>query len=112
MHTHITTHLSALIVASVTCVWLSCSMRAGAANCDFIVITNQPHSQTVLEGCPVTFAVDITGTGPCFYQWRRNGQIIPDATNSHYTTARAQYPDDNGARFSVTITNNCSQASS
>jgi hypothetical protein len=108
MHTRIAPHLSAAFVGSLAGVLLFCSTTVGAADCNGITITNQPQSLYVLEGCPATFAVGVTGTSPHRYQWWWDGQAIPDAANSSYTIAVAR-PSDNGARIHVTITNNCSQ---
>ncbi|MCX8155575.1 MAG: immunoglobulin domain-containing protein [Verrucomicrobiae bacterium] len=44
------------------------------------VITQPPLAQTVVELNDATFLVQVTGTGPFTYLWRRNGAII--ATNT------------------------------
>jgi hypothetical protein len=51
----------------------------------------------------------VSGTPPYFFQWFRDGQQIPEATNSSYTTPFVLVSDD-GARFHATIGNACSQA--
>ena len=84
------------------------SARAGTPTCVSAVITEQPQSQAVIEGCPVTFSVGVMGTGPFSYQWYRDGQAIPDATNSSHKIPNA-YQADNGARFYATIDNECSR---
>jgi len=67
------------------------------------VITNQPQTQTVSQGNPVTFSVTVTGTSPFTYQWRKNAMNIGGATNSSYTIA-AVVPNDAG-QYSVVVTN-------
>jgi hypothetical protein len=67
-------------------------------------ITSQPASQTVTAGQTATFAVVAAGTTPLSYQWMRNGAAIAGATSPAYTTPVAAAAD-NGAQFSVTISN-------
>ncbi len=45
-------------------------------------ITSQPTSLTVTDGQDATFDVGASGTAPLSYQWLRNGQPIPGATQS------------------------------
>ena len=68
------------------------------------VITAQPLSRSVLAGNPVTFSVGVDGTVPFSFQWWRNFTLIAGATNSSYTLAAVSLPD-NGASFTVTVTN-------
>ena len=67
-------------------------------------ITNQPVSQSVLIGQTVTFSVTASGTAPLIYQWRKNGTAIIGATSSNYTTP-AEIASDNGAQFTVVVSN-------
>ena len=67
-------------------------------------ITQQPSSQAVQEGQTATFSVSATGTGTLSYQWRKNGTNISGATSSSYTTP-ATTSSDNGATFSVVVSN-------
>jgi hypothetical protein len=67
-------------------------------------ITTQPTSQAVTAGQTATFIVAATGTAPLSYQWRRNGVAISGATSSTYTTP-ATTSSDNGAQFSVLVSN-------
>ena len=67
-------------------------------------ITTQPASQTVTAGQTATFSVTATGTAPLSYQWRKNGTTISGATSSSYTTP-ATTSSDNGALFTVIVTN-------
>ncbi|MES2756889.1 MAG: SBBP repeat-containing protein [Pseudomonadota bacterium] len=66
-------------------------------------IMQQPASARVAVGATVTFAVAAEGADLA-YQWRRNGVDIAGATAASYTTAPAGVADD-GARFSVVVTN-------
>ncbi len=45
------------------------------------VITQQPASQTVLPGAPVSFSVGAIGTRPYTYHWRFNGTDLTDDNN-------------------------------
>src|SRR5947208_673185 len=67
-------------------------------------ITTQPASQVVTVGQTATFAVVASGTTPLTYQWRKNGTAISGATSSSYTTA-ATTSSDNGAQFTVVVSN-------
>jgi hypothetical protein len=66
-------------------------------------IVAQPQSQSVLSGVPAAFSVAATGSG-LMYQWHRNGQPIPGATNGSYSVGVPLAGDD-GAVYSVVITN-------
>ena len=83
----------------------------GAADCSTLSITKQPQSALVPEWCPVTFTVGVTGTGPYSYQWWRNGQPVPDGTNSSFTIPVVRL-SDTGTTFRLTISNGCSQTTS
>ena len=74
-------------------------------------ITSQPISQTVNTGQSATFIVVGTGTPPLAYQWMMNGAAIAGATSPAYTTPAAAI-SDNGAQFSVTISNPMGSTSS
>ena len=67
-------------------------------------ITIQPADETVSAGSAATFSVTATGTAPLKYQWQQNGAAISGATNASYTTP-LETAADNGALFSVVITN-------
>ena len=69
-----------------------------------ISITTPPQSQTVAEGSPVNFIVGVDGTPPYSYTWKRNGATITDATNANYSIPFASF-GDNGAQFSVAVSN-------
>ena len=74
-------------------------------------ISIQPSSQSVATGQTASFSVVATGTGPLAYQWRKNGSNISGATSSSYTTP-AIVSGDNGAQFSVVVTNNLGSVTS
>jgi Flp pilus assembly secretin CpaC len=67
-------------------------------------ITTQPQTQTASVGETATFGVSATGTSPLAYQWYENQTAIAGATSSSYTTA-AVAATDNGAVFTVTVSN-------
>ena len=66
-------------------------------------ITTQPANQTANAGQTATFSATATGTGTLTYQWKKNGTVIGGATSASYTTP-ATAATDNGALFTVTIT--------
>jgi Immunoglobulin domain len=45
-------------------------------------LTSQPQSRAVTNGSPVSFSVVATGSPS--YQWRKDGEDLPDATNTTY----------------------------
>ncbi len=75
------------------------------------VISAQPASQTVSVGQTATFSVTATGTGNLTYQWKKNGAAIGGATSASYTTP-ATVASDNGAKFTVTITDTAGNVTS
>ncbi|MFA5344628.1 MAG: hypothetical protein WC381_11795, partial [Kiritimatiellia bacterium] len=68
------------------------------------MITAQPANKTVTSGQTAAFSVVVSGTEPLAYQWRKNGTNIAGATAASYTTPATVY-DDNGAAYSVVVTN-------
>ncbi|PYU57068.1 MAG: hypothetical protein DMG56_22905, partial [Acidobacteria bacterium] len=74
-------------------------------------ITMQPLSQTVTAGQPASFSVTAAGTAPLSYQWNKNGAAISGATSSTYATA-ATTSSDNGAQFTVVVSNAAGSATS
>jgi Bacterial Ig domain/Immunoglobulin domain len=96
---------------------LLCAVSLGLAGCSGLVssspnntsvvpplITTQPASTTVTAGQTATFAVAATGTAPLSYQWKKSGTAISGATSSSYTTP-ATTSSDNGAQFTVVVSN-------
>jgi hypothetical protein len=74
-------------------------------------IAVQPLSQTVTVGAKATFAVTAAGSSPIHYQWKRDGVIISGATSATYTTPKVSAAD-NGAAFSVDVSNSVGSATS
>lgn len=67
-------------------------------------IVMPPVDRSVAEGSTATFSVGATGSAPLAYQWLRNGNAIAGATAASYTTP-ATTTADNGARFTVRVSN-------
>ena len=74
-------------------------------------IMAQPASQTVTAGQTATFTVAASGTAPLSYQWRKNGVAISGMTSSSYTTP-ATTSADNGAQFTVVLSNSVGSVTS
>src|SRR5580765_149301 len=74
-------------------------------------ISAQPQSQTVTAPVTATFSVTATGTAPLSYQWNKNGAAISGATSATYTTP-ATTSADNGAKFTVVVTNSAGSITS
>lgn len=67
-------------------------------------IYQQPRDRSAFETQTASFDVGVEGTSPLSFQWRRNGVPIPGATGPTYTTP-VLTAADNGARFSITVSN-------
>jgi putative Ig domain-containing protein/Ig-like domain-containing protein len=67
-------------------------------------IDAHPTNQTVIAGQSAAFRVVASGTAPLSYQWLKNGVAIAGATGASYDTPPTTAAD-NGARFSVIVTN-------
>jgi len=67
------------------------------------LVTTQPQSQTVMGGGNATFTITATGQQPLAYQWRYNGDDIPDDTNSFLVLTNL-YASQSGL-YSVLVTN-------
>ena len=74
-------------------------------------ISVQPTNQSVTVGQTASFSVTATGASPLQYQWSRSGAVIAGATSAVYTTA-ATTASDNGATFSVVVTNSAGTVTS
>jgi hypothetical protein len=70
-----------------------------------------PHSLTVAAGLTATFSVTAAGSPTVTYQWLRNNVTINGATGATYTTP-ATISADNGAIFTVTVSNGVGSATS
>lgn len=66
-------------------------------------IVTQPTSRTVVVAGSTTFSVDVSGTAPFTFQWKRNGEPVVGATSRIYTISPV-IPDDAGA-YTVDISN-------
>ena len=75
------------------------------------VITLEPSDTSILIGNSATFQVTTAGTEPLTFQWYRDGQEIPDAIRPSYTLSPASI-SENGASFSVSISNQAGSVSS
>lgn len=73
-------------------------------------ITTQPVSQSVTAGQIANFSVATTGSAVT-YQWMKNGVAISGANSSNYSTPVTTITD-NGAQFSVKVSNVSGTASS
>jgi glucose/arabinose dehydrogenase len=68
------------------------------------VITREPADVTAPVGGTATFSVAASGQAPLAYQWRRNGTNIAGATSTMLSVGPVSAAD-NGARFSVVVSN-------
>jgi hypothetical protein len=73
-------------------------------------ITTQPVSQSVTAGQIANFSVATTGSAVT-YQWRKNGVAISGANCLNYSTPITTFAD-NGAQFTVAISNASGTATS
>lgn len=67
-------------------------------------ITTQPVNQAVAVGQTATFSVVASGSTPLYYQWQENGNDIPSAISSSYTTPPT-VSTDNNSTFDVIVSN-------
>src|SRR6185312_14250812 len=74
-------------------------------------ISMQPQSQTVNAGATATFSVVAAGSGTLAYQWEKNGTAVAGATSASYTTP-ATVAGDNGASFTVVVSDSAGQVTS
>jgi hypothetical protein len=70
---------------------------------DPLTLGAQPVGTNVSLGGTATFCVGASGTLPVQYQWRHNGDNIPNATNACLTITNVQLPD--GGAYNVAIGN-------
>ena len=68
-----------------------------------VTITKQPVGITVNAGNAASFKVEVTGTGPTVYQWRKDGVAISGAKDPIFTIPAAQISDV--GRYTVEVTN-------
>jgi glucose/arabinose dehydrogenase len=67
------------------------------------LIVNDPQSQTISLGYPVTFYVTASGNNPLNYQWRKGTSNIPGATGTSYTIPSVAFADS--GNYNVVVTN-------
>ncbi len=93
---------------SVTSAAATLTVTAGAAA---PLIVSQPVSQSITAGQTATFSVTASGTAPLSYQWYKNGAAVGGATSPTYTTP-AETTSDNGAQFTVVVSNSVGKVTS
>lgn len=69
-----------------------------------VLIEQHPQNQSVLNGSPATFSVQVRASGTVTYQWYRDNAAIPGAISSSYTVAEVREPDQ-GSIFRCAVTN-------
>ena len=67
------------------------------------LITAQPGDATAAAGAGTTFIVQVESSSPAEYQWRFNGQPVPDATNSTLRLENLQ--PSNAGTYDVVVMN-------
>ncbi len=71
-----------------------------------VTITSQPKNASSTANEPASFSVAVDHSSPygagLFYQWYRNGELIPGATAATYNIPLASLAD-NGAKFKVMV---------
>lgn len=78
-------------------------------NTNPLAIARQPLDTAVTNGSRVLLSVGIVANQPVTYQWRYNGQNIPDATNAwhvlpNFSAAQAGYFSVSGSNTDGTVT--------
>jgi hypothetical protein len=81
-----------------------------AAPCLCPAIETQPQSQTVSVGSDVSFFVEVTGTEPLAYQWRKDDTPIPGAVDPSFSIFGVQLGD--AGDYGVWSVNQCGAAMS
>jgi len=66
-------------------------------------IVTQPLTQVVVVGARLALTVDVTGTGPLAYQWRKGGLAIAGATAESLTLGSVQAAD--AGEYQVSVSN-------
>ncbi len=102
---------------SVLCAFLSLSACSAGSEptaspaTTSVSITVQPQDMAVDAGSNATFSVSVAGDPPVAFQWRRDGSDIAGATSSTHTLPSVS-GSDNGAQFSVRLSNSVSTLTS
>jgi hypothetical protein len=74
-------------------------------------ISAQPLAQTTMEGSTARFEVKACGPAPLTYQWMMDGAPLPESNADHFELPAVSLAD-NGALFSVRVSNAAGQAES
>lgn len=100
-----------------TIYWVAVTNAYGTVNAGPAVITvgdppviTGPNSVGASAGGSASFSVQVSGTEPFFYQWLRNGQVIPGATSATY--AVSPVTAENAGGYSVFVSNDFGVATS
>ena len=83
--------------------WFNSVYKLSYSGSPLPVFITQPNDQLVSVGSPVTFSVSASGQEPISFQWRKNGNPIPQATAANYTLSTTL--TDDGAKFDCLISN-------
>ena len=70
---------------------------------DSVLVVNQPQSQSISLGYPVTLSVTASGAQPMSYQWRKGNVQIAGATGSSYSIPSVAFSDS--GNYNVVVTN-------
>ncbi len=72
-------------------------------------IDSHPQSVTAALGMPATFkVVGSGGTTPYTYAWRKNGDVIAEATSASYTISAVSYSDE--GKYDVVVSDSASNS--
>ena len=96
--------LSAIIVVYLAGCGGGSGGGAGGGTPLLATISAQPSAATVYATQTATFTVTASDSGTLSYQWQKNSTAISGATSSSYTTPVTTLAD-NGASFTVAVTN-------
>jgi hypothetical protein len=88
----------------------ACAECARAQDCEWPTIVTQPRSQTANFGSDVAFFVELTGTPPFIYQWRKDDVDLSGATNFQLSLWNVTLAD--AGRYDVVCLNACGLAAS
>jgi hypothetical protein len=75
-----------------------------------ISISQQPQVLNLTAGDSINLSVDITGDGPFYYQWQKEGSLLIGETNSALYIAEST--EANSGTYRVNISNGVSEVSS
>ena len=104
--------VAALAAAFMAIVLIACGGGGGGGDTPVTAptIDTPVENQSVPAGQTATFSVVATGVS-LSYQWKKNGADISGATSSSYTTPETSIAD-NGATFSVSVSNSAGSVTS